>query len=107
MRTVSVLTKAPVDHARAAPGERPRASQSVTLHEIDGEALVHDSQTGDTHWLNETALLVWRRCDGSHDVGQLADILAGAYDIPAMHAVEHVGRILQEFHDRRLIAGES
>ena len=66
------------------------------MHELDGEALVFDPLSGDTHRLNETALLIWRHCDGRHDAASIATWLAGQYDVAFEDAVEHVERVMKD-----------
>jgi PqqD family protein of HPr-rel-A system len=84
-------------------GPMPIARQDVSLHEIDGEALIFDPTTGDTHHMNETALLVWRCCDGRGTAGEIADALADRFEIERSEARQHVDRIVGEFAARRLV----
>ena len=49
---------------------------------------MYDPKTGEVHYLNATAALVFRLCDGSGSVQEIA---------------EDVGRILREFDDAGLI----
>ena len=72
------------------------------MHELDGEALVFDAVSGDTHRLNGTALFIWRECDGRQNAREVAKRVAKGYDISLDSAVEHVERIFNEFDDRRL-----
>ena len=81
---------------------RPLRRSDLTVHELDGEALLFDAVSGDTHRLNGTALFIWRECDGRKDARQVAERVAKAYDISLDSAVEHVERIFNEFDDRHL-----
>ena len=76
---------------------QPVRRAGLTVEELDGEAIVFDPETGDTHHLNETALFVWRQCDGLRDAEQIAQAVFEAYDITLPEAVEHVEQILDEF----------
>jgi len=90
--------------ANCAPAERrPVRMDTVNVHELDGEALIFDPGTGDTHRLNETALLIWNCCDGTHDVTEIARALAEVYEVSAEEARDHVDRILKDFDDRGLL----
>ena len=82
---------------------RPIRRTDVTVHELDGEALVFDATSCDTHRLNDTALFIWHRCDGRQDARRVAEQLAGAYDISPDSAFEHVERMFGEFQARRLV----
>lgn len=86
-----------------AAGLIPIARRDVTIHEIDGEALIFDPTTGDTHHMNETALFVWRCCDGHGTAGEIAAKLADLFDVGRSEARQHVNRILGEFAERRLV----
>lgn len=83
---------------------RPRRRDDVTVHELDGEALVFDASTGDTHRLNRTALFIWQRCDGKQDARQITEQLTGHYDVSPESALEHVERTFGEFLERGLVA---
>jgi PqqD family protein of HPr-rel-A system len=76
---------------------------TVNVHELDGEALIFDPGTGDTHRLNETALFIWNRCDGSQDAAGIAAALAEAYEVSAEEAHGHVERIVKDFDERGLL----
>ena len=76
----------------------------VTEHELDGELLIFDPVTSDTHRLYDTALFIWQSCDGTRDVGQVASALAAAYDVSADEAHGHVERLLNELSDKGLFA---
>lgn len=56
--------------------QRPIArSGGLLLEELDDETLVYDLKSHDVHCLNESALLVWKACDGSVTVADLAGLL--------------------------------
>ena len=79
----------------------------VTEHELDGELLIFDPVTSNTHRLNDTALFIWQSCDGTRDVGQVASALAAAYDVSADEAHGHVERLLNELSDKGLFAKDN
>ncbi|MGB2986446.1 MAG: HPr-rel-A system PqqD family peptide chaperone [Phycisphaerae bacterium] len=84
-------------------GQRPLSRTDVRMHELDGEALVFDPASTDTHRLNQTALFIWRQCDGRQDAQRIADRLVAVYDVSPTAAIEHVERMLKEFQERGLI----
>lgn len=54
------------------------------LVELDGEAVVFDEFSGDTHYLSELTLFVWRHaCDGIGDAASLQQQLAAHFDVDA------------------------
>lgn len=49
--------------------ERPLARRDgIHTEEIDDGILVYDETRDTAHSLNKTAALIWRSCDGTHDV---------------------------------------
>ena len=72
----------------------PRGRSDVAVEEIDGEGLLLDLRCGSVHRLNETALFVWRRCDGCRTTRQIADEMTGHYDTESSFALECVEQLL-------------
>lgn len=63
-------------------------------HELDGECLIYDALTANTHRLNETAFAIWNVCDGAHDARAIAADLADRYDVSMDVASENVERFI-------------
>ena len=60
---------------------RPRArTQGLLVQELDGEVLVYDRLRHKAHCLNQTAALVWHRCDGNTNADQIALLLSKKTD---------------------------
>src|SRR4051812_6189000 len=57
---------------------RPRVATDATAVVLDGEAVVH--RAGQVHTLDPVATLVWRCCDGSASVAEIAADLAVGFD---------------------------
>lgn len=52
---------------------QPLARQSsLVVKEIDGETLIYDRDTDEAHCLNSTAARVWKSCDGTASVKEIA-----------------------------------
>ena len=83
----------------AAPCRRA----DLVLHELDGEALIYDPVSADTHRLNATALFIWQCCDGSHDTEAIATELSQRFDISAPDACPHVEDGLHQLTESRLV----
>src|SRR6185503_20433159 len=50
----------------------PRARKDgLVVREMAGELLVYDRQTNKAHSLNQTAALIWKRCDGNSTIADL------------------------------------
>ena len=82
---------------------RPLRRGDLTVHELDGEGLIFDAASGDTHRLNDTAFFIWSECDGGHDLRRIAEQLAEVYEVSLDEAVGHVKRMLNEFEQKRLL----
>ncbi|MCP4592736.1 MAG: HPr-rel-A system PqqD family peptide chaperone [bacterium] len=75
----------------------PRAQPGITEQIIDDEAVLYDCQTGRIHRLNETALSVWKACDGKATNLQLAERITREYSVPFERAVEDVEQTIAAF----------
>ncbi len=82
----------------------PRRRHDLTVHELDGEALIFDAKSADTHRLNMTACFIWRLCDGRHEPREIAETLTRHFDVDFDEALEHTERMLDEFTGRQLLA---
>ncbi len=62
---------------------RPRArTEGLVVEALPDETLVYDMERDVAHCLNQTASLVWRRCDGSNTTKQIARGLTRDLDQP-------------------------
>lgn len=92
-----------VSPRRPVSGPAPVRRSDLTVHVLDGEALMFDAVSGDTHRLNETALFIWRQCNGRRDASRVAARLTEVYDVPKAYALEHVERMMEELEHRHLV----
>ena len=79
----------------------------VQVRELDGEAFVYDPRTADTHRLNDTALFIWKQCDGEQSVRDVIDAVTEHYDVGIAEACDHVARVIREFEQKGLIISEA
>jgi hypothetical protein len=56
-----------------------RFRSTVAAVELDGEAVLLDSDSGAVHTLNPTATLVWLCCDGTARLGEIIDDLSEVF----------------------------
>lgn len=56
--------------------------EELVIEELPDETLVYDLKRHKAHCLNHTAAAVWRHCDGSTTIPQLALILKEESDLP-------------------------
>ncbi len=84
----------------------PRRSDLIE-EELDGEVILFDPRDGNTHRLNQTALVVWRKCDGRRSAQQIAEQLTHTYDVGFDTALDHVEQLVARFGQLKLFDGTS
>lgn len=92
---------------RAGAIAAPRRRADLVEDELDGEAILSDVRTGGIHRLNETALIVWRWCDGRTTTLQIARGLTRQYDVGLEIALDHVEQLLVLFAEAGLVEVEA
>lgn len=53
------------------PSDRPVRSDNLEVHRVEDGCVVYVVATAEVHFLNDTALYVFDRCDGSSTVAEL------------------------------------
>ena len=84
----------------------PRARQEgLVVQEMPDELLIYDLVRHKAHCLNETAALVWKRCDGKTSVKQLVHVLRTERDAAADESM--VWMAFDQLAKAHLLHGES
>lgn len=81
----------------------PRRREDLIAEVIDGDLLLFDPVTANTHHLNETAHAIWRMCDGTRTVADMADALCGPFDVERDAALRSAGDLLQKLAAQGLL----
>jgi len=56
--------------------QRPIARKTgLVIQEVPDEVLVYDLETNKAHCLNQSAAMVWRSCDGTNSVSEIAKLV--------------------------------
>jgi hypothetical protein len=77
---------------------KPTKKPDVHARKLGNEWLLYDSELEKLHIVNPTAELVWRLCDGKHDLAAIKSEIRGAYDVGDARQLEgDLRRILDEF----------
>lgn len=50
-------------------------TSGLVIQDVPDEVLVFDTETNKAHCLNKTAAMVWRSCDGTRSVSQIAELV--------------------------------
>ena len=70
---------------------------------IEGETVVLDKTAGLIHQLNATASTIWKACDGVATISDIAEQIAGQYDIDIKKAKADVEETLQQLEQQNLV----
>lgn len=68
----------------------PKPHDGVIAREVEGEVLLLSLEQGQLHKLNVSASFVWRGCNGTQTVADIARQLADAYRLPRLQAEQDV-----------------
>jgi PqqD family protein of HPr-rel-A system len=85
--------------------ERLLARGDLAVAEIDGEAVVFDPLARELHYLNHSAALVFKLCDGQATVSELVADLADAYELDPAEMEEQIAPLIESLADTGLLAG--
>lgn len=69
----------------------------------DGEGVLVDLNTKQYYQLNETAMLIWRALENGHPFDQIVAEIESVYTVDNDHAVASAERLINQFHQRKLV----
>lgn len=81
----------------------PPRRTDLAVETLDGEALLYDPATGQTHRLSHGALSVWQQCDGNRTTKTLAQNQTEIFDIDFETALDHVEQLIALFAEGGLL----
>ena len=78
----------------------PRARKDgLVIKDLPNETLVYDLERDEAHCLNQSAALVWKRCDGKTTIAKMTSLLQEQLDTSASADVVWLAiKQLQRFH---------
>src|SRR5215213_6402133 len=80
------------------------ASEGLQIEETATEVIVFDSKNQKFHFLNETAFTIFKACNGSHKVKDIALMLARNFDSEDLDSLENdVAETVAAFQDNGLM----
>ena len=74
----------------------PRPVQDYRLETVDNEVLLYHPVKTTTLYLNETAALVWRLCDGHRSSEEIVELLSEAFPDAGDSLADEVNTTLDE-----------
>ncbi len=78
-------------------------SEALTIQTVGKELLILDQRAGLIHQLNETAALIWQKCEAGHTPQEMAQCLAENYEIGEEVAAMEVVVTLQKLRTLNLV----
>ena len=69
----------------------------------DGDGVLVDLNTKQYYQLNETAMLIWRALENGHPFDQIVAEMESVYTVDNDHAVASAQRLINQFHQRKLV----
>ena len=83
----------------------PKARRDgLVVRELPDELLIYDTETHEAHCLNETAAFVWKQCDGTTSVSEIASRLSEETKTEVDDELVWVA--LEDLWKQQLLAGE-
>ena len=76
---------------------KPLPVNEFTLEELDNELLLYHPTKTTTVYMNETASIIWRLCDGKRTVGDIIRLIEESYPEAAPGIEEDVESTLNLF----------
>ncbi len=88
-----------------ATASKPKVRKDLDIVELDDELVLYDPARDEVHYLNVTAALVFRLCDGSATVRELATEIAAAMGVPEKRVERQVRTLLKDLREVGLLEG--
>ena len=81
----------------------PTIRANFELEEIDGELLLYSPESTRSIYMNSTASIIWRLCDGKQSVGDIISLLEEAFPEASESIENDVTESLQLFQSNNAI----
>lgn len=79
---------------------KPKKKDGVLVRKTVDEWALYDSEEKSVHFVNATAEFVWRLCDGSHTLSDIAKKMRDTFQVPEGTDVEKaLDKIIKTFSD--------
>lgn len=85
---------------------KPLKSKKMAHRVIAGEAFVLDASLQTLHSMNETGSRIWELIDGRRGLAEIAEIIAGEFEVSPETAGKDVEEFLLELQGKGLILNE-
>lgn len=85
----------------------PPRRQDLAEYVLDDQVVLYDPADGATYRMNETALAVWRQCDGQKTIRELAENITREFDVELDAAMDDVEQLAALFAESDLISRQT
>jgi hypothetical protein len=84
---------------------RPKSLENIRFIELYGEAIIYSPHDSKGHYLNHTAMSIWKCCDGKHTIEDIErKILENFSSTPDRQKVQaDIREILIQFREAQLL----
>jgi Coenzyme PQQ synthesis protein D (PqqD) len=83
--------------------DQPKRRSDISVRPVGGELVVLDRTVNRIHQLNPTATFIWDQCDGQRTVQEIAEQLAGSFEVELDTAREAVTGLIHRLRDLALL----
>ncbi len=82
----------------------PLPDKEFTLEELDNELLLYHPAKTTTVYMNQTASIIWRLCDGERTVNEIISLIKDSYPEAGSGVEQDVEATLKMFSDHGAIS---
>ena len=87
----------------SSPNRRPTGIKRIKFLELDGESIIYSSDNPRGYYLNKTATLIWKCCDGQHSLDDIEMKIIEIYDVESHELRNDIKNILLQFNEAKLL----
>lgn len=82
---------------------KPKAIESVRLLELDGETVIQYPDNPKVYYLNSTATLIWKCCDGKHSLNDMEMKILEVFESKQDQVRADIEEMLLRFYKAHLL----
>ena len=86
------------------PTSKPIPDKEFTLEELDNELLLYHPTKTTTVYMNETASIIWRLCDGERTVAEIIELVKDSYPEAGSSVESDIEATLERFREHGAIS---
>jgi pyrroloquinoline quinone biosynthesis protein D len=83
---------------------KPKRRDDIRSEDVANEAVLYDPTRGQAVYLNDTAAIVWKLCDGTRTVAEMTELLAKELGDPDGRIAPDVAAAVETFAEAKLVS---